>query len=1242
MTGRRALPFLAALLVPACAALEIEVDVYKGPLANERHVQVQQVSVMAMGAKPLLVQLRDLLEAREAGKDVVDVRSDASYEPGYIRPRYKGENGSGENGSGEYEFCSTQALRVNNILSLYDDREAGGANQPLVDLLRQGLREVGRLERAAAVLSPKQSELASQSKDILGSAADQHSALTKAYKEALTEGSLDGLLGKLQSNSALPAKDDGYTEKVRFILRNGVVGDHAKRLFKDEDVRKRFVTNVERVARAFLDARDALRELLELALQFGIEFHSGAYDDLPHRRKYNEKLAEIVADLTRTAVAPKVLFSAGTEISEENVRDALRARLVDSPKTEYANTLRDHRKFQQDVTFGPRGFSKKRRVYGIARGPRPSEGKSVGELVETIESGLKALLAELVNPLDGGRLPDGLEGLIEAYLEAHEQPRETPHRDDDEERELESLLDALARFAQKVLVIANFEGLFGEDGGPKEDERRYIRVLQAIGNSILSQVDELRHRAGHRRRGRTARPFESAALDAVLNPTPNEVLQDTIDRYRGGAEDRKNQADQKERAAKEQDELAQEAGKAGDAAAARAARLRKAVDDSDWPQFKVGASDVLEERREAALAKVAEESIKTLVEDAMGAVPDGTKVATVEELVAEIAEAVPQAKRSGVKTAMTPEFKAALAFPRAALDKALTGHVGTLEVKDAVLEAIAGLPREPKTFASVKDYADAVKKRLETLRQASAEDRRRAADRAVRASKRAKRARDEEIKLRAEADKHERAAKGVEEVAPALLGSETARGRRPHPHAVFVHLRLLVQERIEARKAAGESVDNLESAAELLRDDPPPPTLARAEPLEGGSSKDVLDELIAMLRHEHVMAVRSGGEKSAQALRIQAALEAAYVHRSGMIYLRPASAFLRNSYPATTLQENRLGWRNMLDERLLRSIPFSGLFRSKEKEQNLEIQQEIDKQFWQSINQVRVSGGGVTNYVVVKDDIGNWYVKDYSADPEKMIQSVQNMALFGASQRAGTDLQSLRDSIRRRKEGGAAPARADLESTTLGRQLKRIETRYLAETEAQLAAVREAIGTMPADVKRVWQGADFTEEERTKLDRAADGAKAAQLDGPLANEDAGVADLLRAILRFHATVVRDADSALVSEAESEVAGKRTAHEAAKEALVKTVTSGADLTDPSAAEKKARAELQTAVTELAAARQKAERARTLLASVVGPPLRRHLADRQKTVARRDHGVGFVAETVVDDSQEAAKEDEAAGE
>ena len=52
-----------AALLTGCAVLTVDVDVYKGPLANHEDIQMEQMAAMAIGAKPLLVLLRDTLEA---------------------------------------------------------------------------------------------------------------------------------------------------------------------------------------------------------------------------------------------------------------------------------------------------------------------------------------------------------------------------------------------------------------------------------------------------------------------------------------------------------------------------------------------------------------------------------------------------------------------------------------------------------------------------------------------------------------------------------------------------------------------------------------------------------------------------------------------------------------------------------------------------------------------------------------------------------------------------------------------------------------------------------------------------------------------------------------------------------------------------------------------------------------------------------------------------------------------------
>ena len=78
---RPAAAVLTMLSLAACAVMRIDVDVYKGPLANEEHVQVQQFAAMAVGTRPLLTQLRDSLQW---GDKVDTARMRDGYLPGYM------------------------------------------------------------------------------------------------------------------------------------------------------------------------------------------------------------------------------------------------------------------------------------------------------------------------------------------------------------------------------------------------------------------------------------------------------------------------------------------------------------------------------------------------------------------------------------------------------------------------------------------------------------------------------------------------------------------------------------------------------------------------------------------------------------------------------------------------------------------------------------------------------------------------------------------------------------------------------------------------------------------------------------------------------------------------------------------------------------------------------------------------------------------------------------------------------
>ena len=78
------------LLTTSCATLRIDVDVYKGPLANHKDVQMEQMAVMAIGAKPLLVRLRTVLETGIKDTRYARIKEDTQYDgllsDGFLAP----------------------------------------------------------------------------------------------------------------------------------------------------------------------------------------------------------------------------------------------------------------------------------------------------------------------------------------------------------------------------------------------------------------------------------------------------------------------------------------------------------------------------------------------------------------------------------------------------------------------------------------------------------------------------------------------------------------------------------------------------------------------------------------------------------------------------------------------------------------------------------------------------------------------------------------------------------------------------------------------------------------------------------------------------------------------------------------------------------------------------------------------------------------------------------------------------
>lgn len=240
---------------------------------------------------------------------------------------------------------------------------------------------------------------------------------------------------------------------------------------------------------------------------------------------------------------------------------------------------------------------------------------------------------------------------------------------------------------------------------------------------------------------------------------------------------------------------------------------------------------------------------------------------------------------------------------------------------------------------------------------------------------------------------------------------------------------------------------------------------------KGKTTIEVLDNLIAALRAQHVQAVAAGNEVAA--VNLLKAVNAAYDQRTAMIYLRPASDYLRSVYASTTLQEGAEDeYRNMLAG-WMRNLR-GNYQHTTDAREKIEAKRELDKINWQNVNKVTLSGGGFTNYVIAKDDVGNWYVKAYGSDPEAIIKSATSLALFNTGKGVNVKLlrrvdvqrrldedKSLSDSERAALQKEVGPA--DLAGgQALMKVRDRYAARYLQDTLMQAAALLATMKEVPS------------------------------------------------------------------------------------------------------------------------------------------------------------------------------------
>ena len=590
-----------------------------------------------------------------------------------------------------------------------------------------------------------------------------------------------------------------------------------------------------------------------------------------------------------------------------------------------------------------------------------------------------------------GRPDEGIETLADRLAQrtsasgkSGEQPASDGQAPADPNKKL--LDTILVDFAARVQFVTANQWLLTPEGQATDElGDRLKTLLETVSNSIMVHADEQRRREKHDARHRNLKAGEVAAASSVMRPH----AQATYDNLRRQVE-----------------ETLQLAGARTSGTASSAL---------DATQVEAMAASV-EKRRIAAVGALAAVWMLSPVQQDKVA-RDALEAATL--IAPDAATALPELKASlqrsvpASATTTVAELKAGVdAWAKARLDADADLPAAALAAKPD--HRVAAAFREQFQALSVAEPA--TPKRRDELfallrpgaisRSAETLDAHRSAVALLRKLRPAPAAGASPGALTPEqlATLQAWFASNRDTIVAAAL-------REPKPDepiAVKKQMETELKRYQEALKASGKSTVGADAALKALG------TVRVAQPSgqnvdDAQDSVAVIDAYITDLRYQYLQSVRTGGEDSAEARNLAAALSAARKQRADMTYVRPSSVYLRSSLSSSFAQENpHVRWTNMLNDTMQNLGRAFGANTALTK-----TREDLDKVFWQNINRVRLNAGGLTNYVLAKDDVGNWYVKGMGSDPSAMINAAKNLALYNMGSRLDTNLLRI-DELRTR------------------------------------------------------------------------------------------------------------------------------------------------------------------------------------------------------------------------------------
>ncbi|MBD8528210.1 hypothetical protein [Pseudomarimonas arenosa] len=1175
MMARLALATLSGVLVclSGCAVLRVDVDVYKGPLADEEHVQVQRLAVMAIAAKPLLVEARNLY----AGEDLLgkyQLKNQSRQEPF----DYSGDSDQ----ILEAWHRRPRARLINDILRLYKNREIGAEElifRMHVDQVQAAAKQLDAAWTDLYAIDGVPPSVRRKSNDQLTSvqAAEYWSTLSEATIEEL------GDTWKPQRQIAreiYPLAQERAKDLVNAIL---------DALAQMEQVEALTATQAKR--------RIALIEMLLPILEVG---HA------------SELLRFQTALATSACAAPPFPDPRPQSHNGESFRTLTQA-LYCTPASA-AKALR---------ASGGAGVLARPQAEGF-------------RAASTQLSNLRRQLEVRAGGLEEGRIEDGLVVLTERFLET--QHRESLHSAVLEQRQL---TEALIRFAHKLVYLSNNQMFVdgqgsdvaecGDDDGnslkgqsssprmsPEQNRARckeLLTIIEVVGNSILIQANELHARAAHHDAMASRYPARRQSILAHFGGDSASIVAralETIEQRR--AETRA--ASDHLAALRAQRQTAEQGAKQ------RAQAQKDAQDARAKKKADLDAKQPASAALGLALTGLKQPGFAACVNAARTATPAPSEQA----LFAKLTGCAQQAESAAVSTNAAEDLKALRALLAALAAYKDEQRLGAFESKLSADRVVAD--NATAAARQALELAEAAWQKA----KAEAE-----ADTALAASKVAEAALAahelEKAAVLADIERY-----SAESIDLLRTTASTALATDPPLQAAAVRQAWMAAVQASADKHRQSALEVLAATSMPL---PMPDALLpdnASSCVSNGCERDdqgcslascatpelAMDALIAWLQGHRARIAQDQGVDSIAYRSASQALADTYLDRAGLSYIRPAAYYLRSSFTASSLQEGESGgWDNMLDNTYQRSVPWLGQ-RYLEANPRAEVLQRLDAQYWQNINNIRVAGGGRSNYVLIKDDVGNWTVRSYSTDYDETLKSLKNMALFNYGEKLGAELVNSDFSLKKPADTRFTPESSGLGGLFASYRKSFDDSRLAAQSALKTALtspnLRQQVTAAWGQHEKVKDSARLPAlKERLEQDFVAtlkattDALERAQTES---NFDL-IYDALRSLRAFKKAVSASIEAVVRAPANAE-------HASAAQALNAANSLPVDQADRAAAIQAATATLQTASEAQAAANETASAALAAANGLVDPLIAKIKADRASAIKQFETALTFIGE------------------